>query len=720
MSFQLLRSPCICTVALLLSCTLMGVGSDATAQTRRDGGDAIVAPAIEFTGHADVDFTEDDGTTPRTGVVYVEDPSIGRDVGLPEQAPAGTISGWDMRGVWLRYDLSADTLYVGIETWGIGGDADGNGIEGDPLGVIGPGTSDWLDANGGKDFLGFGSTESFALMIDTDGDGAFDVVAGVSATGDVADFTVAEFDGLPESPSTSFGTPLPGHVGAVHGFTDATAPHVEFSITHFSQLPGFGGVVGPISLQTFMGSLSDDGIGEDVVPNGLAAVEVCFDKDEDGFTECEGDCDDEDPDVHPAVDGDWVCDGVDADCDGETDEDFAGIGFPTTCGADPECMAEGQMICVDGTLIDTCTPGESWDPVPTECGQGVCASTGQQVCDPDTGELVDTCEAGEPSGADDDCDTVDDDCDGQTDEGYVAQETSCGVGACAAVGFTTCEAGTIGDSCEAGEPTGDDANCDGVDDDCDGATDEDYQPEATSCGVGACAATGETQCVAGDIVDTCEPGAPARADSCDGVDDDCDGQTDEDFAPQATTCGVGACAASGTTSCVDGEVVDTCTPGAPARGDICDGLDNDCDGQVDEDFAPQATTCGVGVCADTGTTSCVDGEVVDTCTPGAPARGDICDGLDNDCDGRVDEDFAPQATSCGVGACAATGETQCVGGDVVDTCEAGAPAGSDATCDGVDDDCDGTTDEDYAPEETSCGTGACASTGTTSCVAGEV
>jgi hypothetical protein len=126
---------------------------------------------------------------------------------------------------------------------------------------------------------------------------------------------------------------------------------------------------------------------------------------------------------------------------------------------------------------------------------------------------------------------------------------------------------------------------------------------------------------------------------CNGVDDDCDGAADEDFAPQATSCGVGACAATGQTTCVDGSAGDTCTPGTPAADDAtCDGLDNDCDGGIDEDYMSMATTCGLGECAATGQTTCVSGSEGDTCTPGTPGA-EVCDqgNLDEDCDGQANE-----------------------------------------------------------------------------------
>jgi hypothetical protein len=68
----------------------------------------------------------------------------------------------------------------------------------------------------------------------------------------------------------------------------------------------------------------------------------------------------------------------------------------------------------------------------------------------------------------------------------------------------------------------------------------------------------------------------------------------------------------------------------------CDGIDDDCDGQIDEDYVSQPTTCGVGECSSTGQTVCVSGVEGDTCTPGTPSP-EICDGLDNNCDGVVDE-----------------------------------------------------------------------------------
>jgi hypothetical protein len=222
--------------------------------------------------------------------------------------------------------------------------------------------------------------------------------------------------------------------------------------------------------------------------------------------------------------------------------------------------------------------------------------------------------------------------------------TTCGVGACSADGATSCVAGIVEDSCSAGAPALDDATCDGIDDDCDGIADEDYMSMPTTCGVGACSAGGATSCVAGVVEDSCSAGAPAPDDAtCDGIDDDCDGITDEDYLSMPTTCGVGACSADGATSCVAGVVEDSCSAGAPALDDAtCDGIDDDCDGIDDEDYLPVPSSCGVGACVAAGITSCEAGVVQGNCEP-APPGTETCDGLDNDCDGMTDEGDALDA-----------------------------------------------------------------------------
>jgi len=99
-----------------------------------------------------------------------------------------------------------------------------------------------------------------------------------------------------------------------------------------------------------------------------------------------------------------------------------------------------------------------------------------------------------------------------------------------AAGASNCPGNPAVD-CDDGNPAvhpgATDTNCNGVDDNCSGIADEGYVPISTICGVGACTATGESSCVAGQIVDTCVPHAPV-VESCNAIDDNCNGQIDED------------------------------------------------------------------------------------------------------------------------------------------------------------------------------------------------
>jgi RHS repeat-associated protein len=241
-----------------------------------------------------------------------------------------------------------------------------------------------------------------------------------------------------------------------------------------------------------------------------------------------------------------------------------------------------------------------------------------------------------------------------------------------------------------------DTQCNDVDDDCDGVTDEDFVESPTSCGVGACVRTGFAQCVLGEVIDTCTPGEPALEDvTCDGIDDDCGGTADEDYLPVEATCGVGACARSGVTACVQGSVTGTCVPGSPAANDsVCNGVDDDCDGAADEEYVSQPTTCGTGACAATGIATCVGGGVINSCAPGTPAANDAtCNGVDDDCDLAFDEDYQTVTTTCVVGGCNATGTRSCAGGTVVDDCTTNPTCVSEQACnDTVDNDNDGLTD----------------------------
>lgn len=208
------------------------------------------AQAIVFTGDAAVDFA--------SAPVLVPDPG-GIDVGMPPLL-INNISGWDMDNIVMSYDVGTDTLFVGIDTFGIAGDADGDG---DPSN-----TSASLNASGGVDHADLANSEGFTFALDLNDDGTLDVIAGIAFGLDFNGFEVAEFQGSIYSPMTSFGTSLPANTGTLFASPSAAAPDLEFTITNFSVLMDTYSTPQQefIGVHAFMGSLENAGIGEDFFP----------------------------------------------------------------------------------------------------------------------------------------------------------------------------------------------------------------------------------------------------------------------------------------------------------------------------------------------------------------------------------------------------------------------------------------------------------------------
>ncbi|MCA9676094.1 MAG: hypothetical protein KC464_13730, partial [Myxococcales bacterium] len=176
--------------------------------------------------------------------------------------------------------------------------------------------------------------------------------------------------------------------------------------------------------------------------------------------------------------------------------------------------------------------------------------------------------------------------------------------------------------------------CNGLDDDCDGRVDEDFPALGGACNdgeLGACLGTGTFVCNgAGDGVtcDLTDPGANPDLEVCNGDDDDCDGLIDEGLNCQ--------------------------TPCVPTGRDLCNGLDDDCNGAVDDDDPDVGTACGQsddGVC-ELGTFVCIAGDLVCVGAVYPDPTGESCDGQDDDCDLIVDEDApCPGDTACVDGGC---------------------------------------------------------------------
>ena len=337
---------------------------------------------------------------------------------------------------------------------------------------------------------------------------------------------------------------------------------------------------------------------------------------------------------------------------------------------------------------------------------------------------------GDCEATEEECNYLDDDCDGVVDNGFDLETDpencgACGISCSAEHTTASCvDSVCVVEECEDGWHDADGDPYNGCEYECEATAD------AESPDDGSCTDTLDNDCDGRvDAEDTdC---SDCVSEICNGLDDDCDDLVDEDFdldtdalncgscaticshRPHATpTCDEGSCSfvcdegwhdADGIAETGCEERGDPCTPVPGGTETACNGIDEDCDTLIDEDYVP--TTCGLGACEATST--CVAG--LEDCTPGTPASGDAsCDGVDDDCDGAMDEDYV--AYTCGTGACEAT--STCVAG--VDSCTPGSTTGADDDCDGTDDDCDGTADEHYVPYD--CGMGLCLRSST--CVAG--
>ena len=228
--------------------------------------------------------------------------------------------------------------------------------------------------------------------------------------------------------------------------------------------------------------------------------------------------------------------------------------------------------------------------------------------------------------------------------------------------------------------------CDGVDNDCDGRVDEGALNSCGECG-------------------------PDPEEACNGEDEDCDGLVDEGVLNACGDCGEtpSEICNDSDDDCdgrIDEEVANACGGCAGANAESCNGLDDDCDGRIDnrvgsDDPLLRPCSTDVGACQ-VGNSQCVRGEWMG-CDGVLPVE-EVCNDIDDDCDGLVDENRAPcgpvdigNVGECRVGFRACGGEA-CTVPDTCDdaglllACE-GAVNTSEEVCDGRDNDCDGASDE---------------------------
>ena len=452
------------------------------------------------------------------------------------------------------------------------------------------------------------------------------------------------------------------------------------------------------------------------VEQGCQAIPTGVDADRDRYADYE-DCDDTDPAVHPGATE--RCDGVDDDCDGVFDEglsgqayypDADGDGFGTFADSVVACLAPEGFVERPGDCDDT--RADVFPGAPELCdGDDNDCDLRSDDMDRDGHSAIGSCEGGAlPADDCDDgdasvnplavevCDSIDHDCSGdpQDAEVWFSDQDRDGYGGrevvCEGVSFAPVIArgGDCNDFDDRVNPDVETDACGGGDEDCDETLDEDPDLEwyvdgdGDGAGVGdpvvtACAPPPGHASATGDCNDTDATIAPGFEETCDGRDEDCDSTIDEDPRTAPADVQEGVCASTRKV-CVDGveqEPDYTALDGFEGDEISCDGRDNDCDGATDESLRerlfPDDDDDGEGsflfpslLCPSEGTADPSDCDDDDSARNSAAAE--TCDGVDDDCDGIVDEGdlCAPGELCVGTG-CVATMTTPASFAGAIDT-----------------------------------------------------
>jgi hypothetical protein len=182
------------------------------------------------------------------------------------------------------------------------------------------------------------------------------------------------------------------------------------------------------------------------------------------------------------------------------------------------------------------------------------------------------------------------------------------------------------------------------------STEECYSGPREKAGRGACK-RGERTCDDDGRWGECKGEGLPKDESCNRSDDDCDGIVDNGFEREGALCfykgAQGACRTQGKWMCSEDGTASRCNaPVVKPQPETCNSIDDDCDGVTDEDSVPSAeTSCltgKIGMCR-TGTNQCVNGKI--RCVQDKQPGAEICNKQDDDCDGRVDNDCVSESAA---------------------------------------------------------------------------